>query len=184
MDFLKLAKERKTVYEFSEKKVKDSDLNKVLEAGRWAPSCSNLQPWNFIVVRKKETIEKLMEKASYGAFHTIPSLVIVPVVIEEFCEGDSLCVKNKKLGIFEGQICLTTAVTSMVFQAESLGIGTALITPDQKHLGELMKLKKGDLVPVFIALGYEKKDAFQKKRIRKELKEIVSYEYRGGAKKK
>jgi nitroreductase len=184
MDFLNLAKKRKTVYEFTEKNIKDSDLNKILEAGRWAPSCSNFQPWNFIVIRKKETIEGIMKKASYGVFHTIPSLIIMPIVTEEFCEGESLCVKNKKLGLLESQICLTTATMSMVLEATDLGIGSALITPDQKSLKKLMKLKEGDLVPAFIALGYEKKGAFQKKRTRKELKEIVSYEYRNGVKKK
>src|SRR3989344_5213048 len=62
--FLRLAKSRKTTYEFSDKKVEDSDLKKVLEAARWSPSCSNAQPWHFIVVRDKEKIAELIKTAS------------------------------------------------------------------------------------------------------------------------
>ena len=47
-DFLSLSKSRRTTYEFSDKSVKDKDLNKILEAARWAPSCANSQPWKFI----------------------------------------------------------------------------------------------------------------------------------------
>ena len=55
-NFLALAKARKTVYEFTEKKVSEADLGKILEAARWAPSANNIQPWHFIVVEDKETI--------------------------------------------------------------------------------------------------------------------------------
>jgi len=35
--------------------ISDTDLNAILEAGRWAPSASNFQPWRFIVGRRGGT---------------------------------------------------------------------------------------------------------------------------------
>jgi len=40
-------------------------IEKILEAGRWAPSGSNLQPWRFIVI-KNETILEMIRKVSPG----------------------------------------------------------------------------------------------------------------------
>ncbi len=45
LDFLQLSKSRKTVYEYSSKQVGAADLEKMLETGKWAPSCGNSQPW-------------------------------------------------------------------------------------------------------------------------------------------
>jgi nitroreductase len=39
---------------YSEKSVSSGDLEILLEAARWAPSCSNEQPWRFIVARKED----------------------------------------------------------------------------------------------------------------------------------
>ena len=80
MNFLELAKKRKTTYEFGNKKIKDSDLKKILEAGRWAPSCSNSQPWHFIIIKNNYLIEKLIMTANYGDIHNEPSVMIAGVL--------------------------------------------------------------------------------------------------------
>ena len=46
---------------FSDRDVSDDDLFSLLEAARWAPSANNIQPWRFIVARKKEDREKFYE---------------------------------------------------------------------------------------------------------------------------
>ena len=61
VDFLKIARTRKTTYEFLTKKVDEGHIIKIMEAGRWAPSCSNSQPWHFIVVKDKERIKKMID---------------------------------------------------------------------------------------------------------------------------
>lgn len=75
--FFKLAKDRKTTYEFNDESVKEEHINKILEVARWAPSCSNSQPWNFLVIKDKERISKIIETVSYGAFHTPPPLLLL-----------------------------------------------------------------------------------------------------------
>jgi nitroreductase len=39
---------------FSGRSISVEDLARLLEAARWAPSCSNEQPWRFIVARKED----------------------------------------------------------------------------------------------------------------------------------
>ena len=51
LDFLK---NRRTIRRFQPDPVPDDLVEKVVEAARWAPSGFNLQPWDFVVIRKKE----------------------------------------------------------------------------------------------------------------------------------
>ncbi len=127
--FLNLAKSRKTTYEFTDKEIKNSDIKKILEAARWAPSCSNAQPWRFIVIRNKETITKLIGISSYGGFHTDPALIIVLVLDSECWEtSDHRCIKNNKVGTIESYLSIAMPALSMVFEAQELGISTCLLT--------------------------------------------------------
>lgn len=179
--FLKLAKTRKTTYEFSDKKVKDSDIKKILEAARWSPSCSNVQPWKFIVVKDKERISKLMKTASYGAFHDDPPLIIALVLDFQCWEcSEHRCVKNKKLGMMEAYLCIAMPALTITFEALERGIDSCMLTPEIESASKILKLRKEDGIPLMVGLGYEKKDAFQKPRDRKPLKEVIAGEYFDG----
>ena len=46
---------RKSVRKYTSQRIEDTKLEKILEAGRLAPSWVNVQPWKFIVVRNQET---------------------------------------------------------------------------------------------------------------------------------
>ena len=52
---------RRSVLRFESATVEDDKLEAILEAGRWAPSWINKQPWNFIVIKDQKTKEKLSE---------------------------------------------------------------------------------------------------------------------------
>lgn len=60
-EFLKLLRKRRSVRMFKPDPVPDEYVEKILEAGRWAMSGANAQPWEFIVVRKHGLKEKLAE---------------------------------------------------------------------------------------------------------------------------
>ncbi len=57
LDFLK---NRRTIRRFKPDPVPDGYVDKVIEAARWAPSGFNLQPWDFVVVRKPELREAVI----------------------------------------------------------------------------------------------------------------------------
>ncbi len=71
-DFLALAKGRRSFLEFEKGTISQSSIHKILEAGRWAPSTHNYQPWSFIVIKNPNTITKLVRDCYYGNFHEAP----------------------------------------------------------------------------------------------------------------
>ena len=69
MDALEVIRKRRSVREFTGEAIPREDLEKIVDAGRLAPTGYNRQPWDFIVVTEQTMIEKLkvasqwMEKA-------------------------------------------------------------------------------------------------------------------------
>lgn len=61
---MELIKIRRSVREFTDEKISDDDIKKIIEAGISAPSAMNQQPWEFIVINDKEILNKLSEKLS------------------------------------------------------------------------------------------------------------------------
>ncbi|MFC1869731.1 nitroreductase family protein [Chloroflexota bacterium] len=60
-DFLELARNRRSIRKFKPDPVPDEYVEKMLEAARWSMSGANGQPWEFIVVKNRETIQELAE---------------------------------------------------------------------------------------------------------------------------
>ncbi|MFX0201509.1 MAG: nitroreductase family protein, partial [Candidatus Hodarchaeota archaeon] len=56
-------KNRRTVFRFTSDPVTEEMLQTVLEAGRWAPSWTNTQPWNFLLITDQNIKERLSEVA-------------------------------------------------------------------------------------------------------------------------
>jgi nitroreductase len=59
MDILECIRNRRSVRTFSATPIPDDLLEKILDAGRWAPSGANSQPVEFIVVKNKAAIDKI-----------------------------------------------------------------------------------------------------------------------------
>ncbi len=76
MDVHEAIRTRLTVRQFKTDSVPDEIVRKILEAGRLAPSSQKLQPWHFIVVRNRETLQKLGSMASSGGFVADAPMVI------------------------------------------------------------------------------------------------------------
>jgi hypothetical protein len=60
-ELLGLLKFRRSIRGFNGDPVPRKMIEKILEAGRWAPSGGNAQPWEFVVVENKDTIQQLAE---------------------------------------------------------------------------------------------------------------------------
>src|SRR6478672_107922 len=57
---------RRNVREFSERPIDDADLEKILEAGRRAPSSKNWQPWDLVVVTERALLIELARVWRFG----------------------------------------------------------------------------------------------------------------------
>jgi nitroreductase len=63
-DLLSLVKQRRSVRRFTSDPIPEELIGKIIEAARWAPSGFNMQPWEFVVVRKLALRKKIVEITS------------------------------------------------------------------------------------------------------------------------
>ncbi len=68
MDVMECLRTRLTVRAFRPDPVPAEVVQKILEAGRLAPSSRNLQPWHFIVIRSTDTLRAIGAIATSGRF--------------------------------------------------------------------------------------------------------------------
>lgn len=114
MEFLDIAKQRYSVRKYKDAPVEREKLDKILEAGRVAPTGKNAQPQRLIVVQSREGLEKVAKAARfYGA----------PCVIIVCSDKDETWVRpydGKKLTDIDASI----VTDHMMLQATELGLGT------------------------------------------------------------
>ncbi|MBI2129108.1 nitroreductase [Candidatus Woesearchaeota archaeon] len=58
---IKAIKGRRAVRKYKNKEIPENIINEIIEAGRYAPSAMNRQPWNFIVITNKKLIKELSD---------------------------------------------------------------------------------------------------------------------------
>ncbi len=113
MDILELIKTRRSIRKYKLDPIPEKEINKILEAGRWAPSASNRQPWNFIVLRSEETKRKLAETLTWGGFLSQAPLGIAVVINP----------RASNHPVEDG----AAATQNMLLEAHSLGLGACWI---------------------------------------------------------
>ena len=149
---------RISVRKYEDKPVEQEKITQILKAAMAAPSAGNQQPWEFYVVRDKETIKKLSESSPYAGCAANAPAVIVP------------CLRTEGLKFPEiGQIDLSIATENILLAITSLGLGGVwlAIAPfedrmkkAEEALGIGEKLRAFALVPV----GYPAEDRPQQDR--------------------
>lgn len=141
-EFLKFLKGRRSIRDFQGKNIPDKEIEMILEAGRWTPSASNRQPWEFIVLKDKEMIKKMAKAAYYGKFIEQVPLVIAIV-------GKTKASPNWYL------IDTTLVSMSMILMAWSLGIGTCWIGALRREKAkEFLGLGADDHLLTILPMGY------------------------------
>ncbi|MDE1798257.1 MAG: nitroreductase family protein [Candidatus Micrarchaeota archaeon] len=177
-DFLSLAKGRTTVYKYSTRPISEEDLYYILEAGRWAPSAGNSQPWHFVVIQDKPVIHRIIKDCPYdGKFHSDPPVLVAFVLCAKswFGTGSRFIKKLGRVSYPEAYLSMGMPAMNMALAAQCLGIGSCMLTPNGPKAAKMLETAPDDQVVLFLGLGYETEGAFEKKSPRKELKEIVSF---------
>jgi nitroreductase len=66
MEVLEAIRSKRAVRQFSDQAVPDDTIRTIVDAGRRSQSSRNDQPWVFVVVRERETLQKLAECGAYA----------------------------------------------------------------------------------------------------------------------
>ena len=97
MDTFEAIKKRSSVRDFTGEPIPLKDLEKIVDAGRLAPSGSNKQPWDFIVVTKKDIIQRLSKAGAWSADAGAMIVVVMDPASKYWLEDGSAAIENMLL---------------------------------------------------------------------------------------
>ena len=139
---LALLKERTSVRRYTERPVEREKLEQLIDAARFAPTARNEQPWEFVVVTRKEGLQKLADLTDHGRF-----IAGAGACIAVFC-------RETKYYLEDG----SAATTYLLLAAEALGLGACWIAGDKKEYAQevqrLLGVPDGYKLVSLISLGY------------------------------
>ena len=167
MEVEDVIKNRFSTRKFSDKIVEIEKIEKILEAGRLAPTAKNLQPIKIFVIQSENAIKKLdnATKCRYGA----KTVLLV-------CGDIDIAFKENDYSSYEMDASIVA--THMMLEATNLGIDNIWIKLfDSDILRREFNLSK-NLIPVcLIPIGYKTEDCHPSHLhdMRKGLDEIVEY---------
>jgi len=159
---IKTIKTRRSVRDYEDKPISKEILEELIDCARLAPSARNVQPWEFVLVTKKDMLDKISRISEYGSFIKDAAACILVI-----CQ-------DTKYYIEDG----CAATENIMLAAKSLGIGTCWVAGDKKpYCRDILKLVNAPqdhkLVSI-ISLGYSSESIGAHGK--RELKEVLHWE--------
>lgn len=159
MNFFDVLKSRRSIREFRADGVSRALVDKILNAGRFAPSAGNMQPWEFIVIRDQERIRAVVKSTFTG--HAVRSkrtqdwIERAPVLLAAAADLKRSMARYGRLGCRVALLDTAAAVENMILAATALGLGTCWVSGfRKKELSRVLGLPPW-LEPVaLLPIGY------------------------------
>ena len=146
MDVFEAIRQRKSVRRYADKPISRSDLELMIDAGRRAPTARNEQPWQFVVVTERETLQYIGNSTDYGRFISDAAACVLV-----FC-------RDTKYYLEDG----SAAVENILLAATGLGIASCWVAGDKKAYAEDIKKRvnapESMKLIAMIPLGYPTKN--------------------------
>ena len=171
MEYSDLIQSRESIRNYDpERPVSKEILEKILNAGRIAPSACNIQPWKFLIISSSHVLEKV--RASYNKvwFKDAPHIFVIVGFRDQAWTRS-----------YDGYNSIETdvaiALTHILLAAENEGVGTCWIEAyNPAILREALNLKDDQVIFGITPLGYPRR-GFSKamNKQRKPLEDIVEF---------
>ena len=167
---------RQSDRKYSDKAIEKHKLDRIVEAGRMAPSACNSQPWKFIVVTEPQLVLQIADAASaklIGMNSFVAQAPVILVIVREKANMSSkvgATIKNKDYSLID----IGIATENICLQAKADGIGSCIIGWfDERKIKKLLDIPRSKRVELIVTLGYSLNEMREKRR--KPAEEIVSY---------
>lgn len=196
-DFYNEVKKRRTVRDFSDKKVPKEIVEKCALAAGTAPSGANLQPWQFVVVsdpliKKKIRIAAEEEEKEFyatrapkewlealeplGTDENKPFLEIAPYLIVIFTKSYELLEKGKKVKNYYATESTGIACGLLITAIHNAGLVSLTHTPaPMSFLNEILGRPSNERPFLILVVGYPAKNAKVPDISKKELNEFCTF---------
>ena len=136
---------RRNVRNFDSRTLSSADCERILEAGRRAPSSRNWQPWDFVLVTDRAQLEEL-SRVWQGAGHVAGSAATIALVLSAALAG-----REREIALYD----LGQATIMMQIAAADLGVGSGhSAVGDQTEARRVLGLPEDRLAAYLIDLGY------------------------------
>jgi len=171
MDVLEAIRGRRSTRAFESEDVSPEIVSKLLDAARLAPSAGNIQPWEFIVVRKPEIKRALAEAALDQTFIEEAPVVIV-VCANENRSSYGYGMRGKTLYCIQDT---AAAIQNILLAAYSFGLGTCWIGAfREEEAREILKIPHGVRPVAIVPVGVSAEAPLPPDR--RHINHIVHYE--------
>ena len=174
---MELVKTRRSIRKYQDKPVSEESLNTLLEAVQWAPSWTNCQCWEVVVVKDPAIRQRLQETLAPKNPAT-KAIVNAPILL-------ALCGVLKKSGYYNGvestkhgdwfMYDLGLATQNLCLAAQSMGLGTVIVGLfDHDRAKAVLNAPDGMEVVTLIPAGYPAKAS--KAPERRKITEFTHYD--------
>lgn len=175
MNFLEIAQARQSCRAYDETRdVEQEKLEAILEAARIVPSACNGQPYHITVCRGETAKEVALATRGIGGMNKFAVQAPVMLVISEmpYVKSAALGAKVKKNDYRSIDIGIVTAYITA--EAAAQGLSTCILGwLDDDKIRKLCDLEYP--ARLVITLGYAREGDPLRKKVRKELTDLVSY---------
>lgn len=151
MEFTDLIHKRESVRDYDpERPVPREIIEKILDAGRLAPSACNNQPWKFLVISSSDMLDKIKSCYKRDWFKEAPHIIVAT--------GFKNQAWNRSYdGYNSVETDVAIAMTHLILAAENEGVGTCWIAAyDPSMLKKVLDIDKNQQVFAITPLGYPK----------------------------
>jgi nitroreductase len=161
MSLIEVVLSSRSIRRYEQKEIPRDVLDKILEAGRQAPSAANKQPWHFIVL----TDSKIKRELSKGLFNRF--IKDAPVTVVGCAHKDLIAGKWSI-------VSTTIALQNMVIAAWAMGVGSCWIGDfKEEKVKRLLSIPENWNVGALVSFGYPAEKPHSRKK--KSMEEIVGF---------
>jgi nitroreductase len=136
---------RRNVRSFEDRPLPDDALDRILEAGRRAPSSRNWQPWDFVLVTDRDQLAELAKVWDHGK-HVADSAATVALVLDRTNDDQPLTTAYYDLG-------QATAAMQVAAADQGIGSGHSAVS-DQEQARRVLGLPEDRETVYLIDFGY------------------------------